>query len=963
MASKNGSTAPGALPSSTGDNVKPPLADIDERVEAKEKAREAGVSLLLNIKAILAGDLAGRSLEGFDDWTASLEMLTEAPRSREIRAGLLGGTGLGKSSLLNALMATNIVPTSQSEACTAAICIYRWNSISENKKILRARITFKSWETVEAELDEMRQELEDLEEAQGLMGSFPDAGYDGRVADLNQQIIQVQNWSGLKRDEIKTWSPKQIISRSKTAFSENFRRGRGDRSENTYKDIMADNKNDFSELLKPYIDSSKAKAQDGKSFKYWPLVQLVEVFLKADILKHGIQLVDLPGTHDALTSRSQIAQSYEHYLDKHICVTPASRAVDNKAAADFIFSRNDSEALDMDDMLKGDSMCVAITKIDDIDCSSAETEFPTQEVRRVCEALAKLEGDDDYPTDEDSGDSKAMGLKRTGKSHGTFNSSKRQKLGDEVATEHDDLSGMDAEELRFRLKELCIRARNEEMKVAVDDRLLKARRSAKNAQSPGDSLPAMYPVSSRAFQDFKKRSRTLESHGFPTPESTGIPQLREWLRRVSLPYREEWADGDIHHIQVLLDAADGWMRDDVTDFPQLSETEKTRMQIGLKPIADELKEIINVRVRTRLRDNLSRMKPLRGSSLVNGKRGKYSRAGGPQIDKAFENLTKLVLGWRLKNPWGSIRDAEKHDYLHWSTYKACVRRHGGLFTRPARKGQEKSHIHWMADVQRAFWRGHSEFWKDEFSTRLPKLKSRVRTTVRRAFDHWVKEAFKDDSLPSAFQDRVRANMYKLEHLVEKYIADVRQRLEKFFLACRFKSQCLVHKFAEHMRPGFEVAMTHKGRGILKKQRAEVEGHAEKVGRDMFREVRDQLEDELAHDLREVSSDIHQLWFNKKTGCGARIEGILARIAKILCQGKAMKKLSEQINEDTKLQLNAEIGEWRVDWSSVAVRLPHAELTEELEEVEEAEPNIKMEEDAETGEVYEQFVTIRTEPVD
>ncbi|KAF6804606.1 tat pathway signal sequence [Colletotrichum sojae] len=939
MASTSGSTAPGAFPSSSGDHVKPLLADINERVEAKEKAREAGVSLLLNIKAILDGDLAGRSLEGFDDWKASLELLTEAPHSRQIRAGLLGGTGLGKSSLLNALMGHNIVPTSQSEACTAAICIYRWNCRSENKKILRATVTFKSWETVEAELDEMRQELEDLEEAQSLMGGNPDAGYDGRMADLNQQIIQVQNWSGLKRDEIKTWSPKQIINRSKTAFSEIFRRGRGDRSENTYKDIMADNKNDFSELLKPYIDSSKAKAQDGKSFKYWPLVHLVEVFLKADILKHGIQLVDLPGTHDALTSRSQIAQSYEHYLDKHVYVTPASRAVDNKAAADFIFSRNDSEALDMDDMLKGDSMCVAITKIDDIDCSSAETEFPTREVKRVCEALSKLEGDDDYPTDEESGESKAMGLKRTGKSHATFNNSKRQKLGDKVAPEHDDLSGMNAEELRFRLRELCIRARNEEMKLAVDDRLLKARRSAKNAQSPGDSLPAMYPVSSRAFQDFKRQSRTLESHGFPTTESTGIPQLRQWLRRVSLPYREEWADSDIHHIQVLLDAADGWMHDDAADFPQLNDTQKTTIQPSLKRIAEELREIINVRVRTRLRDNLSRMKPLRGSSLVTGKRGKYSRAGGPQIDKAFENLTKL------------------------STYKASVGRHGGLFTRPARKGQEKSYIHWMADVQRAFWRGHSEFWKEEFTTRLPKLKSRVRTTVRRAFDHWVKEAFQDDSLPSAFQDRVRANMYKLEHLVEKYVADVRHRLERFFLACRFKSQCLVFQFTEHMRPGFEAAMTHKGKGILKKQRAEVEGHAEKIGREMFSKVRDQLEDEMAHDLREVSSDINQLWVNKKTGCGAHIEGILARIAKILCHGKAMKKLSEQINEDTKLQLNAEIGEWREDWISVAVRLPHVELTEELEEVEEAEPNIKMEEDAETGEVYEQFVTIKTEPVD
>jgi hypothetical protein len=55
---------------------------------------------------------------------------------------------------------------------------------------------------------------------------------------------------------------------------------------------------EFSKAIKSYIDSSNKEAA-GQSSAYWPLVRLVKVYIKSNILKHGLVLVDMPGTGDS----------------------------------------------------------------------------------------------------------------------------------------------------------------------------------------------------------------------------------------------------------------------------------------------------------------------------------------------------------------------------------------------------------------------------------------------------------------------------------------------------------------------------------------------------------------------------------------------------------------------------------------------------------------------------------------
>lgn len=274
-------------------------------------------------------------------------------RSREILIGVLGETGLGKSSLLNELLLDDIVPTHSSEACTAAVCIFGWNNETDMRKKFRAIITFKSWDAVEANLDALKGQLADLEATGRVQADGYNAGYDNDHSQADGLIDMVRSWSGLSEDDIRKLSSIQIME----AGNFDKIRGRGtrkvDQEKRLTKSIMTPNRDQFRKALRPFADSSGTQS---RRVQYWPLVEHIEVFLRSPILRHGIKLVDLPGVQDALDFRGGIAESFSDRLAKRIIVTPAVRAGDNKAAADLMLTEHDVIKMHLDNNLKRDSL-------------------------------------------------------------------------------------------------------------------------------------------------------------------------------------------------------------------------------------------------------------------------------------------------------------------------------------------------------------------------------------------------------------------------------------------------------------------------------------------------------------------------------------------------------------------------------------------------------------------------------
>ncbi|KAK1496433.1 hypothetical protein CCUS01_02780 [Colletotrichum cuscutae] len=903
------------------------LSGIGPRVAKKEEARALGLSQLEIAKPALHADAIGRTQQGLQEWVASLNLLNEAPKSREILVGVIGETGLGKSSLINALLGCNIVPTSSSEACTAAVCIFGWNDDVSNGKNFRAHITFKSYETVEAELDALKYELSDLEETSHTQGEHPDQEYEERRAQAQRQMRNVANWSKLSLEAIRKSSPAQIIANS-SAFAEIFRSGRGDRATSTFKLVKAARRKEFLAMLKPYVSSSKELATPTR---YWPLVEQVEIFLKAGILRHGLKLVDLPGVMDALESRAQIARSYLYRLEKRIVVTPATRAADNRAAADLVLSERETMFLDMDNMLKGDSLCVAITKTDDIDDLAAESEFPTPEILAICDEINRRGGDDDDEEAESGDDtiygnavemSCSAGEKRPRADDVQGRSAVRQRM-DSDGPDY-DLSHLSTGTLKSLRRQKCIVERNKILKQRVTDNLLSTRNKNKKsrASASADTLPSVFPVSSRAFQALGLRDKTSHSDGFPDRHSTGIPDLEDWLHQVSLPYREEWVDGDIHHMQVLFDAVDGWNQNDHhAAYPRLSSDQKIELESNMAILCNNLNE--------------------------------------PELERTVDLFNRAVKGWEKKNPRANVAASSRHEKTFWSTYRACVRRNGGPFIRRAKTGQPKSTIFWIEDVSHAFWQGHFDQWAYQFTRRIPSLKGKIRGAGLGTLAVWLEELNDNDSLPISFRELVKASAFKLDHLVEKYVADVRERVTQFQTSSRAKREPVQRSLALMMKPGFEAAIKHTGKGLMAKQIEDVIKHANDVGFTMFETVRNDLEKDLTADIKKVSADISKLWKHPQRGCSTLIKAELNRIAKGLNAKKTKTQPSTRMSNVTQQTLSTVIATWRSEWAKVFTCLPGALP---LDDFEEAAPN-EADETDDTVEEEESQVIIKREALE
>jgi hypothetical protein len=258
--------------------------------ETSEEKLKCGVEVALG----LLKDLKSSMLNAKDNpevakWINSIEKLQKRSHSPKTVVGVVGSTGSGKSSIINAILDEEmLVPTNCMRACTAVITEISWNSSDDPEQRYRAEIEFISKDAWTHELSILFKELLD---GNGHLWS------DHRSSESE---------AGIAYAKIRSVYPDLKI--------DSLASGRLDwrdlAEEANVGNILGSTKTISARSLKPFygqlqrlIDSkekTRGPTNEAEAMEYWPLIKVVRIYVKSAVLSDGLVLVDLVGLHDSM---------------------------------------------------------------------------------------------------------------------------------------------------------------------------------------------------------------------------------------------------------------------------------------------------------------------------------------------------------------------------------------------------------------------------------------------------------------------------------------------------------------------------------------------------------------------------------------------------------------------------------------------------------------------------------------
>ncbi|KAG2445202.1 hypothetical protein HYH02_008670 [Chlamydomonas schloesseri] len=299
--------------------------------------------------------LAGPQMSAL--WRGELQSLLQRATMPRTTIGVVGDTGAGKSSLLNALLGEeDILPTNAMRASTG--CPIELSHAASGD--YAAEVEFQSMEEWEKYLDKLLSDLLDEDgelkvvRSEGAVTSKSEAGVAQAMLEAvyGQQLIREP---GLCAGKLRAHSNRitQLLGKA-----ERIRHGSAKK---------------FREKVGVYVDSHNK----ATSLQAWPIVKVCRIAHRWKLLEGGVVLVDLPGTRDANEARGRVAEEYMRRLSAVWIVADITRAVDNKTAKDLL-GTDFKRRMVMDGQVH--AITFICTKTDNLDVSSILNSLSIEEV-------------------------------------------------------------------------------------------------------------------------------------------------------------------------------------------------------------------------------------------------------------------------------------------------------------------------------------------------------------------------------------------------------------------------------------------------------------------------------------------------------------------------------------------------------------------------------------------------------
>ena len=327
----------------------------NRRLDQLETTVVGGLEKLRELRRLLESSTAWR---GETDWIDEIDKTVELAQPPKVVIGIVGATGAGKSSIINAIAdEENILATNCMRASTAVATEV---SYSNGPHRYKAQIEFINRNEWEEELEMLFADLFDNED-DVMRNCVPK---DSEAAAALEKIRAL--YPGMEPEDVLRTSVEDLLNDDPVT-----------QLLGTSVVIEEDDPKVFSKTMVSYLDSKgKRKLRDSlpvgeleQNHGLWPLIRVVRVYTKSEALSTGAILVDLPGVFDSNAARVAVAEESMKRCSAHWIVAPINRAADDKVARDLL-TKNFKRQMQMDCAFN--DITFVCTKTDDISVSEVQ---------------------------------------------------------------------------------------------------------------------------------------------------------------------------------------------------------------------------------------------------------------------------------------------------------------------------------------------------------------------------------------------------------------------------------------------------------------------------------------------------------------------------------------------------------------------------------------------------------------
>lgn len=272
-------------------------AAAESNIEALEKHRETASTLTKALSDFLLAQ--ANSADDIQHWHQELIRLSDDDQGKppETLIMVVGSMGAGKSTAINALIdEARLLPTSGYDACTSVATEVRYNHSTDPDEAYRAEITFITEEELLNELLILREDVLYSSEAAGGGSSSAapaaSADYDDNShAEVAWDKIQAV-WPSLTRAELA--APDFDV---RALLKDDLIRVCLGETHQVCHPTAAELCRYLERFIANRDNSALAKRAEGVGAEqqFWPLVDKVNIFVKAEVLSTGAVIRDMVG--------------------------------------------------------------------------------------------------------------------------------------------------------------------------------------------------------------------------------------------------------------------------------------------------------------------------------------------------------------------------------------------------------------------------------------------------------------------------------------------------------------------------------------------------------------------------------------------------------------------------------------------------------------------------------------------